>query len=288
MEIQIPEKLRREEINFVLIEKSGKKPFQEKWQTKKIKFHDEELLGHLENGGNYGVMGGGEKNLLVVDFDSKVIQEELVGKLPETFTVKTGSGMLHKYFFSDMSQSFKIFDSEMLTALDVQGEGKQVVGAGSVHPNGKRYEVIDDREIAFIPYAELKALIIPLDRKPKKKEEEWKKPEGYQNNSLLDFLKSAISIEQVLSEFGVDTSHNPSNCPLHDSKGGKCLGWNREVAHCFHCEGGWNIFSAVMEFKKVDFKEALQWLCERYGYTKELEESRKKYLESLNTLEQNK
>jgi P4 family phage/plasmid primase-like protien len=287
MEIQIPEKLKRGEMNFVLIEKSGKKPFQEKWQTKKIKFNDEELLNHLKNGGNYGVIGGGEKKLLIVDFDNKLIQETIVAKLPETFTVKTGSGMLHKYFFSDSSQSFKIFDSEMLTALDVQGDNKQVVGAGSIHPNGNRYEVIEDKDIAFIPYSELKALILPFDRKPKKEEIKWEKPAGYRDNSLLDDIKSSVRIESVLSEFGVDTSHNPSNCPLHESKGGKCLGWNNEVAHCFHCDGAWNIFSAVMDFKKVNFKEALEWLCEKYGFTKQLEDNRKKYIESLNTAEQN-
>jgi len=282
----IPKQLQTNEINFVLIEKSGKKPFQQEWQNKKIKFDDEELINHIKNGGNYGVMGGGEKRLLIVDFDKKEIQDMLITKLPKTFTVKTGSGLLHKYFFSDNSKSFKIFDEEMMTALDVQGEGKQVVGAGSKHPNGNTYEVIDDSDIAFVPYAELQALILPLDKKPKKKEEQKEpyQPKG-QDNSLLDELKSTISIEKVLGDLGVDTSRNPSNCPLHDSKGGKCLGWTNEVAHCFHCDGGWNIFSAVMDFKKLDFKEALEWICDKYGFSEKLIESRKKYLEQQRSSE---
>ena len=285
----IPKQLQTKEINFVLIEKSGKKPFQQGWQNKKIKFDEEELVKHISDGGNYGVMGGGEKNLIIVDFDNKNIQDYLLPKLPKTFTVKTGSGMLHKYFWSDNAKSFKIFDEDMMTSIDVQGEGKQVVGAGSKHPNGNIYEVIDDNEIAFIPYSELQALIIPLDKKPKKRiEQDLYKPKTQnQNDSLIDELKSSISIEKVLGDLGVDTSHNPSNCPLHDSKGGKCLGWNNEVAHCFHCDGAWNIFSAVMDFKKLNFKSALEWICDKYGFQDKLEESRKRYLEQQQNSEQN-
>lgn len=287
MEIKIPDKLKREGIRFVLLERSGKKPFQEKWQLKNIKFDDKELLVHLKNGGNYGVMGGGENKLLIVDFDSKVTQRELANKMPETFTVKTGSGMLHKYFFSDNSKSFKIFDSEMMTALDVQGEGKQVVGPGSIHPNGNTYQIVDDRKIAFIPYAELRALILPLDRKPKKKQKEWEKPENYRHDNFLDEVKSQVSIEKVLSDFGIDVSKNPTNCPFHDSKGGKCLGWEREVAHCFHCEGAWNIFSLVMAYNKCIFVEALEWICSHYGLEEELKQSRKNYAKGLeNEVEQ--
>ena len=77
---------------------------------KKIKFDSPELINHINNGGNYGVLGGGEKNLLMVDFDNIKIQQEIIKKLPETFTIKTGRGMLHKYFFSNKTESFKIFE----------------------------------------------------------------------------------------------------------------------------------------------------------------------------------
>ena len=281
MKIQIPERLKQKGMRFVLIEKSGKKPFQQKWQTKNIKYCDEELLNHLKNGGNYGVMGGGEKNLLIVDFDSVVTQRELDGKLPDTFTVKTGSGMLHKYFFSDNSKSFKIFDGEMLTALDVQGEGKQVVGAGSIHPNGNTYEVFNDKEISFISHSELKALIMPLDRKPKKKETVWEKPTEYSSNKFLDVVKSKVSVENVLSDIGIDTSKNPTGCPFHDSKGGKCLGFEREVAHCFHCDESWNIFSLIMAYNKCNFVESLEWICDKYGLEDELKRNREEYKNKL-------
>ena len=104
----IPNKLRIDGIRFVLIEPKDKKPFQKDWTNKNISWDNKELQNHLEKGGNYGVIGGGEKKLLIVDFDDEKIQKEVIKKLPKTFTVKTGSGLLHKYFFSDNSESFKI------------------------------------------------------------------------------------------------------------------------------------------------------------------------------------
>jgi len=268
----IPIKLQTKEINFVLIEKSGKKPFQKNWQNKTIKYDDGELGEHLNSGGNYGVLGGGEKNLIIVDFDDEKIQEEIVKKLPETFTVQTGSGLLHKYFFSNKCDSFKIFNKEMDTLADVQGKGKQVVGAGSTHPNGSKYKIVEDKKINYLDYNELKAILEPYNKK-KKKEKELPKIQTFDAN-ILDEIKSSISIEDVLSEFGVDTSKNPSNCPFHFSKGGKCLGWNNQTIHCFHCDDSWNIFSWVMACRRCNFKDSLEYLAEKCNLSDKLKESR--------------
>lgn len=281
--IQIPERLKKRGINFVLLGKATKKPIQLEWQNKIIEYDNIELLKHLENDGNYGVLGGGFHNLLVVDFDNEELQNIIIPKLPKTFSVKTGSGKLHLYYFSDGYESFKIFDKDMNTLLDVQGESKQVVGAGSIHPNGTRYEVFEDIDIAFISSAELKAIILPYDRKPKKEEKEKKefeRPKGVQDE-FLDKLKSEISMKDVLDSFGINTTNNPTMCPFHDSKGGKCLGFNDATAHCFHCNGSWNIFSFVKEVKKYDFKEALEYLANLAGMMDDLEVSRKKYIESI-------
>lgn len=285
----IPQPLRQEGIRFVLLEKGGKRPFQKEWQNKNIYYNDLELIEHINSNGNYGVMGGGQKQLVIIDFDNTKVQDEVCKKLPETFTVKTGSGKLHKYFFSDKADSFKIFDEEMNTLADIQGEGKQVVGAGSVHPNGTIYEVINNSEIAFLSYSEIRALILPYDKKPKKEKKEYEKPKGILTEDFIDKLKREISIEDVLSSFGINTSRNPTSCPFHSSKGGKCLGYNWETAHCFHCEGSWNIFSLVKDIKKYDFKESLDYLANLVGLQDELERSRREYYEKQQeTLETNK
>lgn len=277
----IPKQLQIPEIRFVLLEKGGKKPFQKEWQNKHIRYDDEELLNHLSSNGNYGVMGGGKKRLIIIDFDNEKLQNELSEKLPKTFTIKTGSGLLHKYFFSDDDKSFKIFDEDMNTLADIQGEGKQVVGANSIHPNGNKYEVVDDIEISFLNYSELKALIIPYDKKPKKEIKEFKQPKINLTNNFLDRVKDSINFVEVLQSFGIDTSKNPTQCPFHNSTGGKCLGFNNETGHCFHCDGSWNIFSFVKEMKKCDFKEALNYLSNLAGLQDELEKSKREFLENI-------
>lgn len=279
--MEIPQKLQTKGIKFVLLEKAKKKPFQQEWQNKIIEFDNKELLEHIRLGGNYGVMGGGEKKLIILDFDDLKVQESICPKLPKTFTVKTGTGKLHKYFFSDKCENFKIFDENLGTLADLQGEGKQVVGAGSIHPNGEMYRIEDDYEIAFINYSEIKAILSQYDRKPKKEIKPQEKPRVEIEDDFLDKVKNSLSMEQVLSSFGIDTSRNPTSCPFHSSKGGKCLGFNYETAHCFHCDGSWNIFSLVKEIKKCDFKEALDYLSNLAGLRDELEISRQKYLDKL-------
>ena len=271
--MNIPNKLRQDGIRFVLLEKDGKKPFEKGWQNKNITWNDEQLTNHK---GNYGVMGGGKKKLVIVDFDEEQIQEKVIPKLPETFTVKTGGGLLHKYYFSDGCESFKIFDEEMNTLADIQGEGKQVVGPGSIHPNGNAYEIFDNSDIATIGYAELKAIMMAHDKKPKKEIRNKIISEGISDDFISE-IKSRVSIESLLSEFGSDTSNNPTNCPFHNSKGGKCLGFKKEVAHCFHCDESWNIFTLVQQQQKCNFNDALEWLAEREGVTDDLELSRKQW-----------
>src|SRR5690349_16131057 len=96
---EIPERLRKNGIRFVLLKPKDKIPIQPGWQKMNIEYNNTGLLRHIHNGGNYGVIGGGIHNLLILDFDNLEVQNEVCQKLPETFTVKTGTGKLHKYFF---------------------------------------------------------------------------------------------------------------------------------------------------------------------------------------------
>lgn len=274
----IPEQLKERGVRFVLIEKGTKKPFQQGWQKKNIEFDDKELIEHLEKGGSYGVMGGGKKNLLLVDFDSLRVQEECLKVLPETFTVKTGSGLLHLYYYSNGDESFKIFDENMDTLADVQGEGKQVVGPGSIHPNGNKYEVIKDMPISFVEYSEVKAILVPYDKKPKKEVVQEKKEE-YEGDEFLEKLKQKLTMKDLLDKLGVDIRLNPTQCPFHNSKGGKCLGYRNETSHCFHCNGSWNIFSMIKQLRNCSFKEAVKELVGHAGLEREYEEEKQKYFE---------
>jgi P4 family phage/plasmid primase-like protien len=273
--MNVHKSLRKEGINFVLLGKKSKKPFQQGWQKKKIGFDDLELIQHLKNGGNYGVMGGGDNKMIIVDFDDENVQKELIDKLPNTFTVKTGSGLLHKYYFSNGSESFKIFAEDMKTLADVQGEGKQVVGPGSVHPNGNSYEIVDDSEIGFIEYSELKAMIMKYNKKKDGRQEGVTEKS---KNKFIEKVRSKVSMEDVLRLSNVDVSKNPTECPFHDSKGGKCLSFDSEKAHCFHCDGGWDIFKFVQQLKDWKFGKTLEFLSKVADLEEEYNEEKEKYV----------
>ena len=48
MKMEIPRQLKQRGINFVIIEKGCKKPFQQGWQNKIMEFDSPELLAHLQ------------------------------------------------------------------------------------------------------------------------------------------------------------------------------------------------------------------------------------------------
>ncbi|MFA5406990.1 MAG: phage/plasmid primase, P4 family [Candidatus Nanoarchaeia archaeon] len=283
MPITVPKQLQQRGIYFCLVEKQGKKPFQNAWQKQEIEFDNPNLLEHIKTGGNYGVMGGGPKHLVIVDFDNAELQDKVVSKLPKTFTVKTGKGLLHKYFFSDDSGSFKLFDKEMNTLADVQGDGKQVIGGSSIHPNGSIYTVVDESEIAFIPYVELRAILVPYDQNPKKLIEVTEATS--ETNDFVELVKSKVSMVDILNRLGVNTSKNPTDCLFHDSVGGHCFGFNDDVAHCFHCVSSFNRFSIVKQAKNLSFKDALLWIAEEFHLKKEYDECKQKYFDKLKNAE---
>lgn len=87
---------------------------------------------------NVGIATGAVSGLLVLDLDSEaaVAEAKALGLL-DTVTVKTGKG-LHAYF---KHPGGKVGNRAGLKpGWDIRGDGGYVVGPGSLHPSGKRYE----------------------------------------------------------------------------------------------------------------------------------------------------
>jgi len=278
----IPKELQKEGMRFCLINKNTKFPIEKGWTTKGYQYNDEKLKNHLEKGGNYGTIGG-YNNLIIIDFDNEELQTKIINKLPKTFTVKTGGGLLHLYYYSDKTESYKILDKNKETLADIQGSGKMVVAPGSTHPNGNKYEVYKDEQINEINYAELKALLEPYNYQQKKEYKEYEK--NYEEDNLISEIKSKISIKSLLSEYGVNTDRNPTNCPFHSSKGGKCLSFKGDVWKCFHCDEGGDIFNLYMIKNNCDFKTTLKELKEKAGI-KEIKKVEEFYKNDNSTYEE--
>lgn len=99
------------------------------------------------------------------------------------------------------------------------------------------------------------------------------------SNNLLEEIKSRVSMVDILSHFGVDTSRNPTYCPFH-SCSQRCFSFNNEVCNCFDtdCNSGYNIFSFVKKIKNFSSSETIKWLSDFAGLNKEYEESKREFI----------
>lgn len=97
---------------------------------------------------NIGIACGARSGIVVLDVDadhngyeSLDVLRRVYGELPETPTVKTGSGGRHIYF---KHPGIEIRNSagKIGQGLDIRGDGGYVVAPPSIHPNGNVYEWI--------------------------------------------------------------------------------------------------------------------------------------------------
>jgi P4 family phage/plasmid primase-like protien len=153
-DIIIPKQLWRDEFRFLKLKEKEKKPTPDmvNWQNKNFKYNDTDLLDHLIQGGNYGIIGG-YGNLIFIDADSPEINE-IASKLPDTFTVKTGNPEVYKnhyFFITDKPLNPIRLSKESIGDLgDIRSFKQYVVGAGSIHPKGDTYKIIKDLPITEI------------------------------------------------------------------------------------------------------------------------------------------
>ena len=106
-----------------------------------------------------GIACGAESGIVVIDIDvsgDKVGMRTLAdleakyGELPETYSVRTGSGGLHYYFEFDRTRP--LGNGKLGQDIDVKAEGGQVVAPPTIHPiTGEEYLLILDVPLAPLP-----------------------------------------------------------------------------------------------------------------------------------------
>jgi len=199
--IIIPEQLQNPEFRFILLRRKDKKPMEEKWQSKNnYKFDDEKLLKHIQEGNNYGIIGG-NKNLIFIDADSEEINEKCK-LLPDSFKIKTGSPELYKnhyYYFSDKEMKpIRLSKDKIGDIGDVRSAGQYVVAPNSIHPSGNKYEVVNNVEINKISEEFVKSIF----------------------KDYLDPISSANNEVKKKSDYKIDTTKRLSeftkNCKVPD------------------------------------------------------------------------
>ena len=144
-------------LKFCRVRFQDKKPFESDWVNKPYNYEEIQKFIPQEN---YGVLCGYE-DLIIIDCDELELTEAVLEKLPDTFRVETGSGGLHHYFFCPELKEKIVLTNEKHYG-EIQNKGSQCVAPGSLHPNGKRYVVISNSNIATITREELIECIKPF------------------------------------------------------------------------------------------------------------------------------
>lgn len=297
--ISIPQRLKNPEYRFLLVDRQDKKPTEAGWP--KYTFDDTRLLSHLSRGGNYGVAPG-FGGLCVLDADDPQRLKDLgiLDLFAETFTVSnSGGARQHKYFTCNEPPWKKLIlvDPELnddkghpghLGEVFCQGNF-QVVGPGSVHPSGRRYDVITDVPLLVIARDNLEQIFSQFIKReiPPESVRQYRTE---RRNTSRTWRLPVLRVEDHLMPDNPETHGDEIQGahPVHGSETGKNLRINpkKGIWHCFrHHSGG----DALLAFAVVEgiiqcheaqpgalknkMKEVREALRKR-GYLKDEEDSR--------------
>lgn len=295
----LPEQLKNDDLRFLIINHPDspevkkdpihlKKPLYGKpWEF--YKYDDPIFIKALEEGHGYAVsckFG----DLLVFDFDDMEIFHKYKDKLPDTFTVKTGSGKRHMYYYCDNGRTIHVpgkFDLQYKSD-DETKKGTIVIGPGSLHPSGNRYEVLEDIEITMIDFDFLLATIEEL------KDHKFEKTTSSNREKTkieLEILEK-IKLDDLIEKYGYKKT-NPGvgqMCRLgHPSKGKKCFNYNKNenMWNCYSCGRKGGIIQFVAAHEKISKKQAIKKLQDMAGITESKIDKFKTYEEQILSFDKN-
>jgi len=286
--IKLPKKLQNKSFRFIKIRKGEKAPLEEDWpMTNNYKYNDPDFIEYLKTASAYGVACGFGK-LAIIDCDNAESAAKIMSVLPDTFTVITPDHKSpHLYFIiKDLTKKIIMTDNSEVHHGEVQFTGFQALGPGSLHPNGKLYEILNGISIASITKKELLTAI-----KPFIKEEEKKKPCDSGIQMDISIVSKNIKGLNPSSNGELQGPH-----PVHPSEGGMNFGVNEETNrwHCYRCGTGGDAISLIAlleEFAECDelkrgyfstdegklvFKKAMKVAKKKYGYKDEKELAQEK------------
>ncbi len=150
---QILDELRKQNVNVFNLNPKSKFPT-EPWK----KYQSEKYTGVIHSNNNFMVICGTiSDNTIVFDFDDATIDDVIKvfpNAIKETLVVKTKRGY-HVYFKTNhLPKNLKLTKGNL--KIDLQSDGKYVVGATSIHPDGIEYLVISETtKIALIDCREI-------------------------------------------------------------------------------------------------------------------------------------
>jgi len=284
--LEIPTQLKN--WRFILLSPRSKIPTAEmrgwaKDRENRTYVHDSiELLEHLANGGNYGVVTGTDR--FVVGCDTKEVEAAIEKRLPPTFTVRSPRHKTkHFYFYGKISKPIHCKPTrEGDPCADIKFGNAYVVGPGSVFKNYGTYEVVDDNPIATITEEQLLAAIDEFLVPQKNIYEELEK----EKNEFSKIPELNFPIEKIIPN--IDAYARRGNeiygpHPKHGSTTGANFHVNlaKNVWHCFragHDSGGGSLLLLAVMEGIIKCEEAHKGVLRGEKFLKTVEIAKKKGL----------
>jgi len=272
LDVKIPSQLQNKRFRFIKIKPNSKRPFENDWtETNNYKHTEPEFLEYLKTATAYGVING-IGGLAVIDEDHESIGNAIQRaidneKLPKTFIVKTGGGHRHFYYIiRDLEKKIILEDIEIdgknIHRGEIQWKGTQVLGSGSLHPNGEYYKILEDNPIAEITQEQILTILESFLREDDKKLlNKWNRWE--QNKPTYEGAKEP-NLTQIINVAGM--SHRGDEYqgihPIHGSKQGErgsnfTINTKKNLWHCFRCNSGGNVWTWIAVIEGIiDCKDA--------------------------------
>jgi len=258
----------------------GKSPIERNWpHDANYLFNEIKFEEYLKKGWNYGVLCGEKNNnLAVIDCDRQEVIDEIEKNLPKTFKASSGrEGRAHYYYFVPGLNKKIVMNREGTHYGEVQFTGSYIIGPNSIHPEGNKYEIINDEDIATITPEELFSIIEKfsesLDEKMKNAAEEFS-----EYPTLSEFNLNIAQVINISSFNKIGESEYQGQNPWHGSTNGKnfCVNTSMNVGYCFRCGCGISAVKAVAlnegiisacsdSLNKEKFKKTIQIIREKYG-----------------------
>lgn len=237
--MNIPSKLNNPNFSFIKIQERTKRPYEKDWaNTNNYKLTDKNFKEYIKNASSCGILCGEKSNnLAVIDCDNEEIANDVIKKLPETFTAKTPGGGIHLYYIiNDLDKKIVMIDNKEIHHGEVQFTGSQVLIPNSLHPNGNTYTILKNKEISKISKDELLKVISPYIKNNEK--DEWGDDSGE-----YDIAKVAEKIEGLKKQ----GKEYQGSHPVHGSETGMNFAINLEknLWHCYRCNSGGDALNLI-------------------------------------------
>ena len=167
---------------------------------------------------NIGIVAGAVSGVAVVDLDSAAALDfARKHKFPTGPMVKTSKGYHLYCSYQDGVGNFQ--DRDEFPGIDLKGEGGYVVAPPSIHPSGKQYQWITNRNLDDLPTPPLPEIILAEFQGDKTPLKDLYKgvPKGSRNNTLArltgSWVNDGLSFEECLENAEIWNSKNQPPLP---------------------------------------------------------------------------